>query len=85
MAAAIGRQRGPGGKRKVRVLRTGLIASGSAFSAFMLSYCTGNRDVGFGKTISRTDQLVLLIAASLLFAGFSIATTVRMRARRKGK
>jgi ABC-type transport system involved in cytochrome c biogenesis permease component len=66
-----------------RVLRIGLVASGAATLAFLLTYCIGNRDLGFGRSISQADQKLLLIAASLLFVGFIVASLVsRQRAFR---
>ena len=68
-----------------RVLRIGLAASGAATLAFLLTCCTGNRNLGFGRSISQADQKLLLIAASLLFVGFGIANIISLRNGRWSK
>ena len=63
--------------RKVsKVVRVGLLSSSAATAALALMYCTGNRYIGFGRTISETEQSLLLVLAISLFVGFGAANLV---------
>ncbi len=63
--------------RKVsKVVRVGMLSSSAATAALALTYCTGNRYVGFGRTISETEQSLLLVLAISLFVGFGAANLV---------
>ena len=61
-------------------LRVGLLSSGLAIAALTLTCITGNRDVGFGRSVSRSEQRLLLLTAALFFLGFAVANLVRFRA-----
>ena len=61
--------------RKVsKVVRVGLLSSSAATTALSLMYCTGNRYVGFGRTISEREQSLLLVLAISLLVGFGAAS-----------
>ncbi|MGI8744397.1 MAG: hypothetical protein ACR2NN_17860 [Bryobacteraceae bacterium] len=66
----------PSGMRAPRkgpkVVRIGLLSSSAATAALVLTYCTGNRYVGFGRTISETEQSLLLLLAISLLVGFGV-------------
>jgi hypothetical protein len=66
--------------RTSRALRVGLLSSGLACAALTLTYLTGSRDLGFGKSISESGQRFLLLIAVLFFAAFAIANLVTLRA-----
>jgi hypothetical protein len=66
--------------RTSRALRVALLSSGLACAALTLTYLTGSRDLGFGKSISGSGQRFLLLIAVLLFVGFAIANLVTLRA-----
>ena len=66
--------------RPSRVLRVGLVSSSSACMALALTWLTGSRNLGFGKSISESGQRFLLLIAVLLFVGFAIANLVTLRA-----
>ncbi len=63
-------------RRISKVVRVGLLSSSAATAALALTYFTGNRYVGFGRTISETNQLLLLVLAISLFVGFRAANLV---------
>ena len=70
MAAAVEKRVSGVPTRSSRVRRIGLFASSAATAALFVTYCSGNRYLGFGKSISETDQKALLIVAGLLIVGF---------------
>lgn len=51
-----------------RRTRIALFASAAACVALSITILFGNRNVGFGNTISELDQLCCLIVATALFA-----------------
>jgi len=70
MAAAVEKRVSGVPPRSSRVRRIGLFASSAATAALFVTYCSGNRYLGFGRSISETEQKVLLIVAGLLMVGF---------------
>jgi len=56
--------------RSSRARRIGLFASVAATAALFVTCCSGNRYLGFGRSISETEQKVLLTVAGLLMVGF---------------
>ena len=69
--------------RSSRVREIGLFASCAATAALFVTYCSGNRNLGFGRSISGAEQKLLLIVAGLLMLGFGAASVVsRYRANR---
>lgn len=65
-----------------RSLRIGFIASAIALIALPITFITGNRNVGFGKSISCGEQRDLMILASLIFAAQTAAVVVRTYPRK---
>jgi hypothetical protein len=58
-------------------LRIGFIASAIALIAVLITFITGNRNVGFGKSISFGEQRDLMILAGLIFAAQTAAVVVK--------
>src|SRR5260370_14970387 len=63
-------------------LRIGIIASAMALIAVLITFITGNRNVGFGKSISISEQRDLMILVSLIFAAQTAAVVVRKYPRK---
>lgn len=89
MADEIGASRIRAPRKALKAQCVGLLSSGAATTALALTYCVGNRDVGFGRSVSEAEQSILLILASLLFVGFTAAYVLpRLRAiksQRRGR
>jgi hypothetical protein len=52
-----------------RVRCVGLAASTVALAALLLTLCAGNRNLGFGRSISETEQSVPMVFAGVSFVG----------------
>lgn len=70
MAAAVEKRTKGIPRRSSRVRRIGFFASSAATAALFVTYFSGNRYLGFGKSISETEQELLLIVSGLLMVGF---------------
>ncbi len=66
--------------RPSRVLLVGLVSSGLAAAALEVTCLADNRELGFGWTISKSEQRLMLLIATLFFVGFAIANLVKRRA-----
>ena len=82
MAAAVNRRINGVRRHSSRVSQIGLIASSAATGALLVTYCSGNRNLGFGRSISEIEQKLLLILAGLMMVGFA---AVNLLARRRAR
>lgn len=82
MAAAIDKRFKGDGPHSPRVRQIGLIASSAATAALFVTYFGDNRSLGFGRSVTETEQNVLLVVASLLMIGFAAANVFSRRRSR---
>jgi hypothetical protein len=70
----------------LRIRLTGLFASLIAVSALGVTVLANNADVGFGHTVTRGEQVSLLVLATLLLVAQTIGYLIqRARRRRTGR
>ena len=61
--------------------RIGLVASAIAFAALLVTVLAGSRSLGFGRSISAKEQMMLLILAGAMFFSQALAH-IFIRSRR---
>ena len=61
-------------RRSSRVLQVGLVASSAPKAALLVTYCSGNRYLGFGRSLSEAEPIVVSVVAGLLVIGFGART-----------